>query len=56
MSAISIGDKVRLRFAPVGDWGTVIGLCRGKIQVRWGDLELTTKHDPQALVTANDSE
>ena len=51
MKALQIGDRVRLLYARVGIPGTVIGLHRGKVQVRWADLALTSKHSPEALLT-----
>jgi hypothetical protein len=51
VTSIAIGDRVRLRYAPVGDYGTVLSLNRGKVQVRWADLALTSKHSPEALLT-----
>jgi hypothetical protein len=50
MTLLAIGDKVQLRYAPVGDVGTVIALARGKVRVQWGDLQLVTKHAPEALL------
>ena len=49
MSEFHVGITVRLRYAPAGEWGTVIGTCRGKVEVHWPDLALTTKHAPEAL-------
>jgi hypothetical protein len=56
MSNLSIGDRVRLRYAPAGDWGTVTALDRSRVQVRWGDLQLTTRHAPESLVVEDISE
>jgi hypothetical protein len=50
MSMIAVGDQVRLRYAPVGDSGTVLNLSRGRVQVRWNDLQLTTRHSLEALL------
>lgn len=50
MSMIAVGDRVRLRYAPVGDYGTVLSFTSGKVHVLWADLALTTKHSPEALV------
>ena len=50
MSAIAAGDRVLLRYAPYGTSGLVTGLAHGKAEVRWDDLELTTKHTPDSLV------
>jgi hypothetical protein len=50
MSNLAVGDRVLLRYAPYGSSGVVTALSHGKAQVRWGDLELTTKHSPESLV------
>ena len=50
MSKLTVGDRVLLRYAPCGSSGVVTALNHGKAQVRWGDLELTTKHSPESLV------
>ena len=50
MSAIAIGDRVRLRIAAYGKPGTVVEQLNGWFRVRWDDLELTTKHAPDSLV------
>jgi hypothetical protein len=51
VTTIAIGDRVRLRYAPVGDYGTVLSLTSAKVHVRWADLALTSKHSPEALLT-----
>jgi hypothetical protein len=51
MITVAVGDRVRLRYAPVGDSGTVLSLKCGKVYVRWADLALTSKHSPAALLT-----
>jgi hypothetical protein len=45
-----VGDRVRLRYAPVGHSGTVLSFSRGKVEVRWKDLQLTTRHSLDALL------
>jgi hypothetical protein len=50
MSNLAVGARVRLRYAPVGDWGIVTSIERGKVQVRWNDLQLTTRHSLEALL------
>lgn len=50
MSSFAVGDRVLLRYAPYGSSGVVTALINGKAQVRWGDLDLTTKHSPESLV------
>jgi hypothetical protein len=50
MTNLAVGDRVLLRYAPYGSSGVVTALSHGKAQVRWGDLELTTKHSPESLV------
>jgi len=49
VSEFNLGTRVRLKYAPAGQPGTVSGTCRGKVEVRWPDLALTTKHAPEAL-------
>jgi hypothetical protein len=53
MSNLMVGDRVLLRYAPYGSSGMVTALTHGKAQVRWGDLELTTRHAPASLVLCN---
>jgi hypothetical protein len=50
MTEFNIGTAVRLRYAPTGEPGTVTGTCRGKCEVRWPDLGVSTKHSPESLV------
>jgi hypothetical protein len=50
VTSIAVGARVRLRYAPVGDWGIVTSIERGKVRVTWNDLELTTKHSLEALL------
>ena len=50
MTTLAVGEEVRLRYAPVGDSGTVLGFSKGKAQVRWNDLQLTTRHSLEALL------
>lgn len=49
-SAMPVGTGVLLRNAPHGTPGIVSGFSRGRVLVRWADLDLTTKHDPRALL------
>jgi hypothetical protein len=49
MTEFNLGTAVRLRYAPAGEPGTVIGATRGKLVVRWPDLGRTTKHAPETL-------
>jgi hypothetical protein len=51
VTTLAIGDRVRLRYAPVGNPGIVLSLKSGKVHVRWADLALTSKHSPEALLT-----
>jgi hypothetical protein len=54
MSGIKVGDRVFLRYAPYRRAGVVTALVHGNARVRWGDLELTTRHAPEALLLAGD--
>jgi hypothetical protein len=50
VTEFNLGTRVRLRYAPAGAPGTIIGTWRGKVEVRWPDLgALTTKHRTEAL-------
>ena len=51
MTTLAVGERVRLRYAPVGDYGTVLSFSKGKVHVRWNDLQLTTRHSLEALYT-----
>jgi hypothetical protein len=51
MTTLAVGDRVRLRYAEVGDSGTVVTIARGKAQVHWQDLELTTRHALTSLTS-----
>ena len=55
MTVVGVGDRVLLRYAPYGTSGVVTALTNGKAQVRWGDLELTTKHAPESLLLSEDN-
>ena len=55
MSAIAIGDRVRLRIAAYGKPGTVVEQLNGWFRVRWDDLELTTKHTTDSLVLSENA-
>jgi hypothetical protein len=56
MSGIRVGDRVLLRYAPYGSSGVVTALANGRALVRWGDLELTTKHSPESLVLSGEQQ
>jgi hypothetical protein len=49
---IAVGDLVRLRYAPFGKPGKVLEICRGRLVVRWDDLDLTTRHAEGSLIAA----
>jgi hypothetical protein len=49
-----VGAAVVLRSCPDATPGTVMGTRRGKIRVRWEDLNLTTMHRHAALVPVAD--
>ena len=49
-AVFQIGALVALRNCPDALPGRVKGIARGKIQVPWPDLRITTKHQPAALV------
>ncbi len=53
MNDFQIGDLVRFRYAPVGESGIVVGFGRGRVQVRWEDLRITTRHARYALLLAS---
>jgi hypothetical protein len=45
-----VGSRVLLRSTPVGAPGTVTGTQRGRIHVRWADLDFVGKHRPSTLI------
>lgn len=49
---IAVGDLVRLRYAPFGKPGKVLEISRGRLLVRWDDLDLTTRHAEGSLIAA----
>jgi hypothetical protein len=49
-SSLSIGSRVRLRFADCGEPGEVIAILNRRIRVRWNDLQVETNHRQEALI------
>lgn len=45
-----IGSRVRLKFAPVGEPGTVILHRRNKVVVEWRDLDSVFGYRPESLL------
>lgn len=50
---IAIGSQVHLKAAPFGRPGQVLQQQRGKLLVRWTDLNLETRHSAERLCLAS---
>jgi hypothetical protein len=46
------GTLVLLRACPHGQPGRVVGTSRGKVEVHWEDMGVTSRHKPEALMAA----
>ncbi|MCU1248692.1 MAG: hypothetical protein JWQ49_1721 [Edaphobacter sp.] len=55
MNSFVIGQAVRLRYAPYGAAGRVIGFRRGQVLVQWPDLQMNTKHAATSLLPAGEN-